>query len=109
IRQALAMTPIAWETDPQPIGTVVYDAEAGMLAVRVGDPDVDPASLIASTVSGEPLFGTPQKSPEPDLVLIPVLGKSDEIDLDNQDVQLTFMTGMGAFEVTRPVGVAPAD
>lgn len=109
IRQALAMAPIRWDGDPQPIGNVEYDASAGMLAVRVGDPDVDPASLIAATASGEPLFGTPQKSPEPHLVLIPVLGKSDEIDLASQDVQLTFMTGMGAFEVTRPVTVLATD
>ena len=109
IRQALAMAPIPWEGDPQPIGNVEYDAGAGMLAVRVGDPDVDPASLIAATATGEPLFGTPQKSPEPHLVLIPVLGKSDEIDLASQDVQLTFMTGMGAFEVTRPVTVLAID
>lgn len=109
IRQALATAPIQWEDDPQPIGNVEYDADAGMLAVRVGDPDVDPASLIAATASGEPLFGTPQKSPEPHLVLIPVLGKSDEIDLVSRDVQLTFMTGMGAFEVTRPVTVLAID
>jgi DsbC/DsbD-like thiol-disulfide interchange protein len=109
IRQALAMSPIQWEGDPQPIGDVEFDATAGMLTVRVGDPDVDPASLIAATVTGEPLFGTPQKSPEPHLVLIPVLGKSDEIDLASQDVQLTFMTGMGAFEVTRPVTVLAID
>ena len=86
IRQALAMSPIQWEGDPQPIGNVEFDASAGVLAVRVGDPDVDPASLIAATASGEPLFGTPQKSPEPHLVLIPVLGKSDEIDLASRDV-----------------------
>ena len=109
IRQAMAMAPIPWEDDPQPIGNVEYDADAGMLEVRVGDPDVDPASLIAATATGEPLFGTPQKSPEPHLVLIPVLGKSDEIDLASQDVQLTFMTGMGAFEVTRPVTVLATD
>lgn len=109
IRQALATAPIAWNGDPQPIGNVEYDANARMLAVRVGDPDVDPASLIAATASGEPLFGTPQKSREPHLVLIPVLGKNDEIDLASQDVQLTFMTGMGAFEVTRPVKALAAD
>lgn len=109
IRQALALVPIAWDGNPQPIGNVEYRADEGMLAVHVGDPDVDPASLIAATQSGEPLFGAPQKSPEPNLVLIPVLGKSDEIGLENQDVQLTFMTGMGAFEVTRPVIVTPTE
>ena len=107
IKQALAMAPIEWQHDPQPIGTVEFMAGDAMLAVHVTDPDLDPASLIAATVDGEPVFGTPQKSPEPNLVLIPILGKSDAIDLENQAVQLTFMTGMGAFEVTRTV-TAPA-
>ncbi|WP_170848391.1 protein-disulfide reductase DsbD domain-containing protein [Devosia sp. YR412] len=108
IKQALAMAPIAWEQDPQPIGSVDVIADDAMLAVHVSDPDLDPTSLIASMPEGEPVFGTPQKSPEPNLVLIPILGKGDDaIDLKNQDVQLTFLTGMGAFEVTRTV-TAPA-
>lgn len=103
IRQALANVPIAWEGEREPVGTVALEEGAAMLAVEVTEPGLDPASLIAATESGQPLFGTPQKSPEPDLVLIPILGKSDEIDLENQDVQLTFLTEMGAFEVTRTV------
>jgi DsbC/DsbD-like thiol-disulfide interchange protein len=109
IRQALATTPMEWQGDPQPIGNVELRQEAGMLAVHVGDPDLDPASLIAATDSGEPLFGTPQKSPEPNLVLIPILGKADELALENQPVRLTFLTGMGAFEVERTVTVPEAD
>lgn len=109
IKQALAMAPIAWAGDPQPIGDVAITQDGAMLAVEVSDSDVDPASLIAATESGEPVFGAPQKSPEPNLVLIPVLGISDEIDLENQDVQLTFMTGMGAFEVTRTIAAPAAE
>jgi DsbC/DsbD-like thiol-disulfide interchange protein len=109
IRQALALAPIPWDDDPQPVGNVEYWAEHRMLAVHVSDPDLDPSSLIASTATGEPVFGTPQKSPEPNLVLIPVLGKVDEIDLESRDIQLTFMTGMGAFEVVRPVQAVHAD
>lgn len=108
IRQALAMAPIAWDDDPQPIGDVELLAGQAMLAVHLSDSDVDPASLIASVADGNPIFGTPQKSPEPNLVLIPILGKGAEADLENQAVQLTFMTGMGAFEVTRTIdGPAP--
>lgn len=109
IKQALAMAPIEWEDGPQPIGNVELLQDADMLAVQVKDSAVDPASLIASTESGVPLFGTPQKSPEPNLVLIPVLGKGDEIDLKNQDVRLTFMTGMGAFEVIRTIETPAAE
>lgn len=103
LRQAVAMAPIAWPDEPQPLGEVQLRAAEAMLAVQVSDETLDPASLIAATTSGEPLFGTPQKSPEPNLVLIPILGKGDKSDLENQAVQLTFMTDMGAFEVTRTV------
>lgn len=103
LKQALATTPIAWEDGPEPIDNVQLRADEAMLAVRVSDDTIDPASLIAATEAGEPLFGTPQKSPEPDLVLIPILGKGGAADLGSQDVQLTFMTDMGAFEVTRTV------
>ncbi|MDB5612711.1 MAG: hypothetical protein JWQ22_364 [Devosia sp.] len=107
IKQALAMAPIEWRDDPEPIGKVELMADDAMLAVYVSDPDLDPTSLIAAMADGQPVFGTPQKSPEPNLVLIPILGKRDAIDLENQAVQLTFLTGMGAFEVTRTV-TAPA-
>ena len=107
IRQALAATPMEWQGDPAPVGNVELWREAGMLAVEVHDAEVDPASLIAATEGGEPLFGAPQKSPEPNLVLIPIRGNAGELDLENQAVQLTFLTGMGAFEVERTIE-APA-
>lgn len=103
IRQAEAMAPIPWEGNAAAIGPVAYRPEDRMLAVSVTDPTIDIASLIAATDDGEPVFGTPQKSPEPNLVLIPLLGKDDEIGLEAQSVQLTFTTDMGAFEVTRPI------
>lgn len=109
LRQAVAMAPIDWDEDTQPIGEVVYDAQTGMLEVPVSDATLDPDSLIAATASGQPLFGAPQKSPEPNLVLIPVLGDDGETDLANQPVELTFMTEMGAFEINRSVAVSPAD
>ena len=109
IRQALATTPMEWQGDPQPIGNVELQDDADMLAVHVSDPELDPASLIVATDSGEPLFGTPQKSPEPNLVLIPILGKDDDLSLENQLVRLTFLTGMGAFEIKRTVRVPTTD
>lgn len=106
LRQAVAMTPMEWESDPQPIGAVALSSDPDMLAVEVSDPDLDPASLIAATASGLPLFGTPQKSPEPNLVLIPILDRGGAASLDSQDIELTFLTGEGAFEVTRAVSAA---
>lgn len=109
IRQALATAPMAWPEPVQPVGDVQFRPDTGMLAVEVESPDLDPASLIAATESGEPLFGTPQKSPEPNLVLIPILGKADKLGLENQAVRLTFLTGMGAFEVQRTIRARVAD
>ena len=103
IRQALALAPVPWDGATPPLGAVHYLADEQMLAVELTDSGLDPSSLIVATASGEPLFGAPQKSPEPHLVLIPILDKEAPIGLESQDVQLTFMTDMGAFEVTRTV------
>lgn len=108
IRQAVAMAPMPWEGSGQPVTEVEYRADDRQLAVWLGDATVDPATLIASTASGEPVFGTPQKSPEPNLVLVPVLGKADDFDLAGQDIALTFLTDMGAYEVTRRIGDGPS-
>jgi DsbC/DsbD-like thiol-disulfide interchange protein len=108
IRQAVAMAPMPWD-GTVPFTDIAYDAEQRQLAVRIAAPEVDAASLIASTPGGEPVFGTPQKSPEPDLVLIPILGKADDFDLAGQDIQLTFLTDMGAFEVTQRISDAASD
>lgn len=109
IRQALAMAPIAWEGDPQAIGDARLSADGTMLEVAVSDPDIDPASLIAAVPDDDTLFGTPQKSPERDLVLIPILGRDAGAALDGSLVQLTFMTATGAFEVTRTVAGTGTD
>ncbi|WDR06550.1 protein-disulfide reductase DsbD family protein [Devosia rhodophyticola] len=104
IHQALADSPIAWPDDqPQAITSVSYRPAEHVIAVRLGSPRIDPASLIAATQSGNPLFGAPQKSPEPDVVLLPILGKFDEKALNSLPVQLTFMTDMGSFEVTQAI------
>lgn len=107
LRQALAMAPIAWEGDPQPIGNVWLSLDKTMLAVSVGDENVDVSSLIAAVPDGDLVFGTPQKSPEPNIVLIPILGKNAGTGLENQSVQLTFLTGMGAFSINRRVSGVP--
>jgi len=106
IRQAAAMAPIAWDNGAEPIGEVHYRLTDQMLAIRITDPAVELDSLIVATEDGNPLFGAPQKSPEADLVLIRVLGKPDEINLESRPVQLTFTTDMGAYEITRSVKTA---
>ena len=109
LRQAMALAPIDWSHADSPIGSVVYDTRSGMLEVPLSNPALDPASLIAATDSGLPLFGAPQKSPEPDLVLIPVLGQVDSAALAHQPVEFTFMTDEGAFAIDSPVTVIASD
>lgn len=106
LKQAMALTPIGWPAEEPSFGEISLDLGSGQLLVPVISQAVDIASLIVTAPGGEPLYGTPQKSPEPNLVVVPVLGERDEIDWSNQSVQLTFMTDMGAFEVSRPITAA---
>ena len=109
IKQAVAEAPIPWNDGPAPIGKVEFIKDEQTLAVSLATDDIDPGSIIVATDSGEPLFGMPQKSPQANLVLLPILAKTENIDLTGQDVQLSFMTGMGAFELRRIVGAEPAN
>ncbi|OAM73930.1 hypothetical protein A3840_16870 [Devosia elaeis] len=104
IRQALAEVPIAWTDKAAPVGGVEMLPEGPAIAIRLENDGIDPQSLIAATATGEPLFGAPQKSPHGDLVVLPILGKSDNIALDGVDVDVTFMTDMGAYVVSRTIG-----
>ncbi|PXA97401.1 hypothetical protein DMC47_13845 [Nostoc sp. 3335mG] len=105
IRQALAAAPIPWTDGDDPIGKVEYRAENDMLAIWLDDNTVDIDTLIAATDSGLPLFGAPQKSPQEGLVLLPILAKTENSVLDGQEIQLSFVTGSGAYELRRTIGV----
>ena len=103
IKQAEAMTPLPWTEGPEPIGAVDYRPESQSIGVWLNDPGLDLQSLIAATESGEPLFGAPQKSPQDGLVLLPILSKTENSAVEGQEVQLTFMTDRGAFELRRHI------
>ncbi len=106
ITQAVALTPMDWTDPRQPVGWVGYDEAAHALAVRLGDDRIDPLSLIADAGLDGQLFGAPQKSRDGSLVLLPLLGGAAEADVTGRPVQLTFMTEMGPFALSRTV--APA-
>lgn len=101
INQALALVPREWPGEPQPVGDIWWDAEAGALAIAVSDPAVDPGSLIASPADASVLFGAPQKSPEPGIIFLPLLGKDEVKGLASQVIQVTFKADGEAFEVLR--------
>jgi DsbC/DsbD-like thiol-disulfide interchange protein len=103
INQALAMAPVGWDDPRQPIGDVTFDAAQKVLVVPVSNPQVDPASVIAQVDGSDLLFGAPQKSLDGKLVLLPLLGGSGAEGLVGRSVQLTFMTPMGPFELSRRV------
>jgi DsbC/DsbD-like thiol-disulfide interchange protein len=99
IRQAAAFAPLPWDGAEQPIRDIAVSEDGKALRLTV-DPDLlYPATIIAATPSGKPLFGAPQKNPEGDLVLLPILGKSTLKDLENQELAVTFLTDLGAYEV----------
>ncbi|WP_157959594.1 protein-disulfide reductase DsbD domain-containing protein [Devosia submarina] len=103
IKQAMALAPIEWPQSEQAFGDVIYDATQGELRIPVMSSAVDLSSLIVTAPDGSPHYGTPQKSPEPNLVVVPVLDGADEFSTNAQSVQLTFMTDEGSFETTRTI------
>ena len=103
IAQAIALAPMDWDDPRQPIGWVGYDKDADALAVRIGDDRIDPLSLIADAGPAGQLFGAPQKSPDGTLVLLPLLGGAAGGDMTGKPVQLTFMTEMGPFSLSRTI------
>lgn len=103
IRQAMAEVPIEWTENSAAIGDVALMPDDKAIGIWVEHDAVDTASLIAATPTGEPLFGAPQKSPHSDLVVLPILSKSDNSALDGMDVEVTFMTDMGAYVVSRTI------
>jgi DsbC/DsbD-like thiol-disulfide interchange protein len=104
INQALAETPLPWTGDAEPIGEASFDAESGLLSVPVDSAWADPQSLIADASDSGHLFGAPQKSREPGLVTLPLLGGDDGAGLEGKPIQFIFMTRDGPFEVSRRVG-----
>jgi hypothetical protein len=102
IDQAIATTPIAAEDDTV-IGAIALGPEG--LSVPVQGPDIDPMSVIAATEDPAILFGTPQKSPDNGLLILPLLG-GERQSLVGQLVEISFMTPAGPYSVTRRIAAA---
>jgi DsbC/DsbD-like thiol-disulfide interchange protein len=103
LKQAMALAPLPWPADKPGFGDIRYDAAQGELRIPLTSPTINPSSLIVTAPGGEPHFGAPQKSPEPNLVVVPVLAGADEVEWDGKAVQLTFMTDDGSFEATSSI------
>ncbi len=100
--QAMATVPILWDQPGQPFSTVMAGLD-GSLHLENPAPSVDPASVIADFGDGAILFETPQKSPDGTLLTLKPLGGAATEGLEGRSVQLTFLTPMGPYAVTRTV------
>jgi len=106
LAQALALVPLPWPGAEAPFGTIGFDAAVNGLRVPFVDPEIDPASIIASTGDPTQVFGAPQKSPDTRAVILPLRGTTKAGGWKDQPVQLTFMTAKGSFKFTEPVSLA---
>ncbi len=101
IAQAVAEAPIPWTENQPPVGDAWIAADGKSIAVRLDPSVVDPATLIATAAVDGALFGAPQKSPEPDVIVVPFLGGASLAGLAGHELELTFMTALGAYTVNR--------
>lgn len=103
IAQAMALAPLPWTVGAEPIGDVNLAPGGEELRIAVDPAIVDPASVIADASAAGYLAGAPQKSPEPDIVVLPLLGGDDGSRLDAKPIELIFMTREGPFVVSRQI------
>ena len=101
ISQAIANTPIPWETGPSPIGSVVFDEKSRMLFVEVKDPELDVSSIIATIGLEMAVFAPPQKSQIPGIYAFESLGDAETKNWRGQNVSLIFMSPQGPYEISQ--------
>lgn len=108
--QAMAEVPLAWEGAADPFGSVRADAAVAGLRIGPVSAEILPDSIIADMGPAGPVFGAPQKSPDGQSVLLPLLGTATQpSDLIGKSVQLTFRTAMGAYELSVQVADQKVD
>lgn len=109
IAQAMAHIPIPWAGAADPVGEPRFDPAEGMLWIPYDPAEVDPGSLIADASESGHLFGAPQKSPQENVVGLPLLGADKSGDLVGGSIRILFMTSNGPFEVERRVKALAGD
>lgn len=100
--QAMATVPVLWDQPGQPFSAVEAGLD-GSLHLENPDPAIDPHSVIADLDDPSILFETPQKSPDGALWTLKPLGGAGVKGLEGRSVQLTFLTPLGPYAVTRTV------
>jgi DsbC/DsbD-like thiol-disulfide interchange protein len=100
--QAMATTPILWDQPGEPLSVVTL-GPSGLLYIEAPNPLLDPAHFIADVGDPSVLFETPQKSPDGTVWSLKPLGGADTKGLEGSPVQLTFLTPMGPYAVSRTI------
>lgn len=100
--QAMREVPVLWDQPSQPFTTVEVGLD-GSLHLYGADAAVIPDSVIADVGDPAILFQTPKKSPDGRLMTLKPLGQADGRALEGTSVQLTFLTSMGPYAVSRVV------
>ncbi|MDR3476021.1 MAG: protein-disulfide reductase DsbD family protein [Devosia sp.] len=103
LRQAEALSPIAWDKAAPPFAEITYDAVAKALRIGLADGSIDPASILVTTSDPSLIFDAPQKSPDKRSILLSLRGEDRGPDWTKRPIQLTFMTSEGSFEASEQV------
>lgn len=101
LRQAVSTAPLPW--DGVAFDEAMFDSKTRELFVTLPSEEIESHSVIADIAGSPLLFGAPQKSPDTNLVVLPLLGGGDPVA--GASVTLTFNTPRGPFHVEKPLGV----
>jgi len=101
IEKALANTPVPWQGEQSPIGSIVYHETTGQLWVEVLDRDLDISSLIATIGNEMTVFSVPQKSQIEGVYILDKLGGGKIDDWRGQYVSIIFLSSLVPYEINR--------
>lgn len=104
IRQALAEVPEPTGAEDI-LGKAVLDVSGNVLHVERKASDFDPASMIAEIDGTMTVFDTPRLTDDGKMISFPVLGRVTPEMLADGLVRLSYDTGRGPYETTRPLTV----
>ena len=102
IKQAVQLSPYAWEGLEEPFGSIVFDKDERSLIVHFDPSQIDASTIIASIDGSAYVFAPPEtvKGVE-NVAEMRLLARLPKDGLQGRMVRLSFMTSKGAFEIVR--------
>lgn len=104
LNQAIALAPIAWE-NPDDFGQPVLDLEAKTLVVPFSSDIIDYTTILADITDQPHLFSEPRLNEQGDALVFDLYGRYSNANLEHAQVNFTFMTAKGAYEVRKELNV----